>query len=100
MHLKIVNIKKFVRSIIVILGIIMFFSMITLNNTYSKSEIKYKEEYIVAGDTIWSIANEELQNNLKYKNTDIRDIVSEIKDVNQIQNNNLEVGQKLLIPVL
>ena len=46
MKLQIVNTKKFIRMlfIIVIIGGIVLF--IGLKNTYSKGEIKYREEYI------------------------------------------------------
>lgn len=99
MKLKIVNKKKFTRML-VILGIIIIALFIGLNNTYSKGETKYKEEYIVNGDTLWSIAKKEANNNKYYEEKDIREIVQEIKNINNLGNQNLEIGQKIYIPII
>ena len=74
--------------------IIILFS----NKTYSKVDTKYKEESIILGDTLWSISQEEAKNNKYFENKDIREIVSEIKRINKLDNLDLREGQKLLIP--
>lgn len=99
MKLKIVNKKKFIRSSILLLGI-MIIALLGINTTYSKTEIAYQEDYIVKGDTLWSIAEKQVNNNEYYKNKDIREVMYEIKELNQIGNRNLEIGQKILIPSL
>lgn len=98
MKLKIVNMKKFIRTLLVLISLIIVLLFIGLNNTYSKGDIQYKEEYIYQGDTLWSIAQRESKENKYYENKDIRDIIQEIKNVNNIGNDNLKVGQKVLIP--
>lgn len=98
MKLKIVNMKKFIRTILLLISLIIVLLFIGLNNTYSKGDIQYKEEYIYQGDTLWSIAQRESKENKYYENKDIRDIVQEIKNVNNIGNSDLKVGQKVLIP--
>lgn len=100
MNLKIVNIKKFFRMITLILGIIIFLCFIGFNSTYSKTEIKYKEEYVKQGDTLWSIVEEQYNTNLYVKDKDIRDVIQEIKAINNIHDGNLKIGQKLLIPTI
>ena len=40
--MKIVNVKKFVRSILIILGIIFVLSLILTKSTYSHGEKEYK----------------------------------------------------------
>lgn len=98
MKVKIVNIKKFVRSLILInIGVILLL-FISLNNTYSKGEIRYKDEYITYGDTIWKIAEKEGKENKYFENKDVRSIVKEIKSINNIENQTLQVGEKILIP--
>ena len=74
--------------------IIILFS----NKTYSKVDTKYKEESIILGDTLWSISQQEAKNNKYFENKDIREIVSEIKRINKLDNLDLKEGQKLLIP--
>ncbi len=95
--MKIVNVKKFIRTmsiLVILILIIILFS----NKTYSKVDTKYKEESIILGDTLWSISQEEAKNNKYFENKDIREIVSEIKRINKLDNLDLKEGQKLLIP--
>lgn len=95
--MKIVNRKKFIRSnliLAILLGTILFFA----NNTYSNVETKYKEEYIYAGDTLWTIAQNELKNNKYFDGKDIRYVVNELKNVNNLASANLKEGDKLKIP--
>mgnify|MGYP002610430059 FL=1 len=95
--MKIVNVKKFIRTmsiLVILILIIILFS----NKTYSKVDTKYKEESIILGDTLWSISQEEAKNNKYFENKDIREIVSEIKRINKLDNLDLKEGQKLVIP--
>ena len=96
--MKIVNKTKFVRTIsifIILLGVIIIFS----KNTYSKVEVSYKEDYIYAGDTLWSIAENEIENNKYFENKDIRAVVNELKTVNNFSVSELYEGEKIKIPI-
>ena len=95
--MKIVNVKKFIRTISVLVILILIIILFT-NKTYSKVDTKYKEESIILGDTLWSISQQEAKNNKYFENKDIREIVSEIKRINKLDNLDLKEGQKLLIP--
>ena len=97
MKIKIVNKKKFIRSMILLLTIIIL-ALLGINHTYSKTEVAYKEDYIIKGDTLWSIAEKERNTNEYYRNEDIRKVMYEIKQLNNIKDENLEIGQKILIP--
>jgi hypothetical protein len=97
--MKIVNKKKFIRSLTILVGLIILL-LLGITNTYSKTEISYKEDYILKGDTLWSIAENEISKNEYYKDKDIREVIYEIKRINNIQNDNLEIGQKILIPYI
>lgn len=96
MKIKIINKKKFTRTLISMIGIVMLL-LLWFNKTYSKTEISYKEEFIYVGDTLWSIAEKESKENKYYENKDIRNIVSELKDINNIDGN-LKVGERIEIP--
>ena len=95
--MKIVSVKKFIRTISILVILILIIILFT-NKTYSKVDTKYKEESIILGDTLWSISQEEAKNNKYFENKDIREIVSEIKRINKLDNLDLKEGQKLLIP--
>lgn len=96
--MKIVNRKKFIRMIILMFGIIAITSFGFTNISFSKGEVKEKTIYIINGDTLWSIASNEKENNAYYEEKDIRDIVHEIKEINNIENNSiLSVGEKLIV---
>ena len=72
MELKIVNLNKFIRSIIIVLFIFISILFIISQTTFSHSEIKYKMIVITNGDTLWSIASNEQKYNRYYSNKDIR----------------------------
>lgn len=96
--IRIINKAKFIRTIsilIIIIGAVIFFS----KNAYSKGEIKYKEVYIYPGDTLWSISKEETIINKYFYNKDIRDVVLELKDINNLRDSNLVEGKKIKIPI-
>ena len=95
--IRIVNKTKFIRSN-VILAILISSIVIFATNAYSNVETKYKEEYVCAGDTLWSIAQEELENNKYFEGKDIRYVVNELKNVNNLASANLKEGDKLKIP--
>ena len=95
--MKIVNKGKFIKTnllLIIIVGAIIGFT----TNTYSKVETKYKEEYVYSGDTLWSIAQNELENNKYFEGKDIRYVIDELKKVNNLSNSNLTEGDKIRIP--
>ena len=97
--MKIVNVKKFVRSILIILGIIFLLSLILTKSTYSHGEKEYKTIYVSNGDTLWNIAKSESKTNNYYKNKDVRNIISDIMKENNLNNSSLNIDQKLIIPV-
>lgn len=98
MKLKIINLSKFIRSILIILGIIICISLFINTISFSHADTKYKTIYVSNGDTLWSIAKEEKNTNTYYEDKDIRDIVNSIKQINKLNNCNLSVNQKIVVP--
>lgn len=92
------NKKKFIRSILLIIGIASLIILIMTNKTLSHQEIEYKTVAVISGDTLWKIAEEEQKRNSYYRGNDIRDIIINIKAVNNLNSSNLEVNQILQIP--
>ncbi len=95
--MKIVNKKKFIKTIVIVIVLLLLLCLI-INNTYSKAKISYKEDYIIKGDTLWSIAVHEVNTNEYYKGKDVRKVMYEIKKINNLESNNLTIGQKIKIP--
>ncbi len=99
--MKIVNMKKFIKMVLVLIGIIISTILLFSNKSYSKGEIKEKIVYVSSGDTLWNIASQEQENNDYYSEKDIREIVYEIRKLNNLSNTStLSVGQKLKIKSL
>ena len=98
--MRIVNVKKFVRSIVVVLLIIFGVSLICAKGTLSHKEAEYKKVYVSEGDTLWTIAGEMQKNNDYYRNKDIRYIISDVKKINNLESSNIYVNQELMVPVI
>ena len=98
--MKIVNKKKFIRSISITIGTLILLILMLSNVSFSHTEIEYKEISVASGDTLWSIAKYERNNNLYFENKDIRDIIDEIKYINNLDSSNLNIGDKLTIPMI
>lgn len=98
--MKIVDRRKFIRSISITIGLIIFLILMLSNISFSHTEVSYKEIGISYGDTLWSIAKYEKDNNIYFENKDIRDIINEIKSLNNLSSSNLKVGDNLIIPCI
>jgi LysM repeat protein len=94
---QIKNKSKFIRSITIIFSL-LFLLLVCFANTYSTEETRYKTIMITTGDTLWSIAEKEEENNSYYQHKDIRQIVYDIKQKNQLNNSSLTEGTVLQIP--
>lgn len=96
-QLKIVNQKRFMLSMIVIM-ITLFFLIsnvfAVVNKVEEYEEQKYKEVVIKNGDTIWELARE-----YGPKNVDVRKTVHEIGRINDLHNYDVFPGQMVKIPV-
>lgn len=79
--------------VVIILGILIanYFKdkkgeIIPANNTEDKTEITYE---VKKGDNLWKISQEKLGSGFKW---------SEIKKLNNLSSDTIEIGQKLVIP--
>lgn len=97
--MRIKNVKKFVRSILIILGIILSLTLFISKSTLSHKEIEYKTIYVSKGDTLWNIAKSNQASNQYYKNKDVRYIINDLMKINNLNNSNININQELLIPI-
>lgn len=98
MKIKIVNRKKFRKSLILSTFILFGILFSIKNSASSEGIIEYKTITVNSGDTLWSIAEYEQSQNEYYKNSDIRKVVSNIKQVNNLKTCDLTENQSLIIP--
>ena len=99
--MKITDKNKFITSCGITIALIVFIIILLTNISFSHTEVKYKKIYISSGDTLWAIAKLEQSNNKYFENNDIRDIIYQIKKVNNLDNNcNLQIGEELKIPTI
>lgn len=91
------NIKSILLIVLVIIAANSIFSA---SKSYSKVEIEYKTEYVSFGDTLWSIAERESENNKYYQERDVREIIYDLKKLNNLSDSNLTEGQEIKIPML
>ena len=98
--MKIKNIKKFIRGIIIILGIIFILSLIIVKSTLSYTSKEYKACYVKSGDTLWSIASDLQENNSYYEGKDIRYIIGDLKEINNLNTSTVYINQELQIPTI
>lgn len=95
-----INKRKFIRSTSITIGLIIFLILMLSNISFSHTETTYKEIAVSSGDTLWSIAKYEQNNNIYFENKDVRDIIDEIKYLNNLSMSSLNVGDKLTIPTI
>lgn len=98
--MKIKNIKKFIRGIFIVLGIIFILSLIIVKSTLSYTTKEYKTIYVKSGDTLWSIAADLQENDNYYEGKDIRYIIGDLKGINCLMNSAVYINQELKIPVV
>lgn len=89
-HMKIVNLPRFIISMIIIVCILSFITSMLTTRVFSAAPIQYDSIVVSEGDTLWSIANN-IGGNVN-KN------IYEIKEINNLENSIIYVGQELKIP--
>lgn len=92
------NIFRVVNAILFIWFIISIILIVFLSNkSYSYKEVSFKNISVSEGETLWDIAKREKYNNDYYKDYDIREIISEIKCLNNLQSSDIYCNEILKI---
>lgn len=97
--MKIKNVKKFVRGILIVLGIIFILSLILVKSAFSYTTKEYKTIFVKSGDTLWSIALDLQENDTYYEGKDVRYIIGDLKEINNLKTSTVYANQELRIPV-
>lgn len=94
------NVKRIMKLIIVMVVLVIIILLFINSTSLSYKDTQYREIYVCSGDTLWDIAKHEQENNNYYKGKDIREIIFDIKKVNNLSSSDLNINQKILIPSL
>jgi hypothetical protein len=94
---KIVNRRRFyffITSVFAVISILLF--TLLLNNKAHSSvyRVNYREIEVVEGDTLWNIALNYLP-----EKTDIRKMIYDIKEFNEMDNSYIYPGDMIKIPI-
>ncbi len=91
---KVTNLKRFKSFIfisVLLISILVFASMATIN-AYSKDIPQFKYINVKEGDTLWSLASNYM------KDTEIREAIYDISEINKIPNASIHPGDIIKIP--
>lgn len=88
--MRIVNLPRFIISMIIIVCILSFITSMLTTKVFSAAPIQYENIVVSEGDTLWSIANN-IGGNVN-KN------IYEIKRINRLESSMIYIGQELQIP--
>ena len=98
--MRIKNKEKFKRAILIIVYLTILGIILLSNQTLSHAEVKTKTIYISGRETLWSIAETEIENNIFFENKSIREVIYNIKSINNLENSYIYEGQELIIPYI
>lgn len=95
---RIVSLHRFAMflAILTVLIAISFFIMSELISAEGLSEVEYRNVVVESGDTLWSIASESRADN---PDTDVRDIILHISNINNISAEQLRAGDVIQVPI-
>ncbi len=91
LHLK--NRKRFFFLMAMLGFVIVLLSSVISAGASTTSEVRTELLVVSSGDTLWDIAAEHSTKG------DIRNYISDVKKMNQMENGTIYAGQSLLLPV-
>lgn len=97
--MKLKNKKRFMITI-VILSLIILFIILFSSQTFSQGKYEMKTIYISNGDTLWDIALIEQKYNRYYEDKKIKEIIQDIKYINNLDSSYIYEGQQIEIPTI
>ncbi len=93
-YMKKRSLKLLLRNVVILFLFIMVLHFI-FNSLLAKKEFVTKELVVMPGDTLWSIANEMVDED----NTDVYRIMYDIKEINNMTDSIIYVGDIIFVPI-
>lgn len=90
--------KRRRRTYTILAGIVILVTVLFNTTSLSSTQINYVDYTVSSNDTLWSIAQTIQENNINYNRTDIREIVYEIKKMNNMTTSEIFVNDTIIIP--
>lgn len=87
------NIKKMIKNVALIVAILLLFKA-TISYQIAKTEYSTYDYLVVSNDTLWTIAGE-----ICDEDKNIRNVIIDIKEINDIKDSTIYVGQTIKLPI-
>ena len=87
--------RRFFSSIFLVIIIGLSFASVNSSIARGSESPRYIQVTVQAGDTIWKIAKDNAS-----KERDIRDLVYEIREINNLSTTSLKPGQIIKVPTI
>ena len=85
------NPERLLGSILTVISLTILLMFSVQSISLGSTTEEYVSVYVCKGDTLWSIARD------YYDEADVRNRVSEIKEINNLSNSSIREGQELLL---
>ncbi len=84
----------------IIIGLLFYFILdYTFTPRHEDVPYTYKEIIVSEGERLWDIAEKESENNSYYENEEVRQVIYEIEQDNNINSNRIKAGQVIKIRI-
>lgn len=87
------NVRKMVKNIILIVAVLLLFKA-AISYQIAKTDYNTYDYLIVNNDTLWTIAGQ-----ICDENKNIRNVIIDIKEINNLKDSTIYVGQTIKLPI-
>lgn len=92
-----ISFNKIIRNIVIMVAIIIFFNIFVCP-IIGKQDLATKTITVASNDTLWNIASNVITSS-KDKSLNINKVIYEIKNINNLEDSNIYIGQSLEVPL-
>lgn len=87
------NIKKMIKNVILIVVVLLLFKA-AISYQIAKTDYNTYDYLVVNNDTLWTIAGD-----ICDEDQNIRNVIIDIKEINNMKDSTIYVGQTLKLPI-